>query len=78
MWGGGGERRGDCTDFPLNAPSITIRIARFITLRERQIAARNHSFFKGNRPFAAGGHMVRTGGQAAHWDIQNKENSNLS
>ena len=31
-----------------------------------------------NGPFAAGGHMVHAGGQAAHWDIQNKENSNLS
>ena len=31
-----------------------------------------------NRPFAASGHMVHAGGQAAHWDIQNKENSNLS
>ena len=31
-----------------------------------------------NGPFAASGHMVRAGGQAAHWDIQNKENSNLS
>ena len=30
------------------------------------------------RPFAASGHMVHAGGQAAHWDIQNKENSNLS
>ena len=29
-------------------------------------------------PFAASGHMVHAGGQAAHWDIQNKENSNLS
>ena len=28
-------------------------------------------------PFAARGHMVHAGGQAAHWDIQNKENSNL-
>ena len=32
----------------------------------------------GNGPFAARGHMVHAGGQAAHWDIQNKENSNLS
>ena len=31
-----------------------------------------------NGPFAANGHMVHAGGQAAHWDIQNKENSNLS
>ena len=31
-----------------------------------------------NRPFAASGHMVHAGGQAAHWDIQNKENSNVS
>ena len=31
-----------------------------------------------NGPFAASGHMVHAGGQAAHWDIQNKENSNLS
>ena len=30
-----------------------------------------------NGPFAASGHMVYAGGQAAHWDIQNKENSNL-
>ena len=30
-----------------------------------------------NGPFAASGHMVHAGGQAAHWDIQNKENSNL-
>ena len=30
----------------------------------------------GNGPFAASGHMVHAGGQAAHWDIQNKENSN--
>ena len=29
-------------------------------------------------PFAASGHMVHAGGQATHWDIQNKENSNLS
>ena len=27
-----------------------------------------------NGPFAASGHMVHDGGQAAHWDIQNKEN----
>ena len=27
-----------------------------------------------NGPFAASGHMVHAGGQAAHWDIQNKEN----
>ena len=33
---------------------------------------------KWNGPFAASGHMVHAGGQAAHWDIQNKENSNLS
>ena len=33
---------------------------------------------KHNGPFAASGHMVHAGGQAAHWDIQNKENSNLS
>ena len=33
---------------------------------------------KNNGPFAASGHMVHAGGQAAHWDIQNKENSNLS
>ena len=33
---------------------------------------------RGNGPFAASGHMVHAGGQAAHWDIQNKENSNLS
>ena len=33
---------------------------------------------KSNGPFAAIGDMVRAGGQAAHWDIQNKENSNLS
>ena len=26
-----------------------------------------------NGPFVASGHMVHTGGQAAHWDIQNKE-----
>ena len=25
-----------------------------------------------NGPFAAGSHMVHAGGQAAHWDIQNK------
>ena len=25
-----------------------------------------------NRPFAASGHMAHAGGQAAHWDIQNK------
>ena len=31
-----------------------------------------------NGPFAASGHMVHAGGQAAHWDIQSKENSNLS
>ena len=31
-----------------------------------------------NGPFAASGHMVHAGGQAAHWDIQNKENSNLT
>ena len=31
-----------------------------------------------NGPFAASGHVVHAGGQAAHWDIQNKENSNLS
>ena len=29
-------------------------------------------------PFADSGHMVHAGGQAAHWDIQNKENLNLS
>ena len=28
-----------------------------------------------NGPFAASGHMVHTGGQAAHWDIQNKATS---
>ena len=28
-----------------------------------------------NGPFAAGGHMVHAGGQAAHWDIQNKATS---
>ena len=28
-----------------------------------------------NGPFAASGHMVDAGGQAAHWDIQNKANS---
>ena len=32
----------------------------------------------GNGPFAASGHMVHAGGQAAHLVIQNKENSNLS
>ena len=26
-------------------------------------------------PFAASGHMVHAGGQAAHWDIQNKSTS---
>ena len=26
-------------------------------------------------PFAAGAHMVHAGGQAAHWDIQNKATS---
>ena len=31
-----------------------------------------------NGLFAANGHMVHAGGQAAHWDIQNKENSNFS
>ena len=31
-----------------------------------------------NGPFAASGHMVHAGGQAVHWDIQYKENSNLS
>ena len=31
-----------------------------------------------NGPFAASGHMVHAGGQAALWNIQNKENSNLS
>ena len=31
-----------------------------------------------NGPFAASGHREHAGGQAAHWDIQNKENSNLS
>ena len=35
-------------------------------------------YVKPNGPFAASGHMVHAGGQAAHWDIQNKENSNLS
>ena len=30
---------------------------------------------KQNRPFAASGHMVHAGGQAAHWDIQNKATS---
>ena len=25
-----------------------------------------------NGPFAASGHMVHAGGQAAHWGIQNK------
>ena len=33
---------------------------------------------KHNGPFAASGHMVHAGGQAALWNIQNKENSNLS
>ena len=28
-----------------------------------------------NGPFAARGHMVHAGGQAAHWDIQNKATS---
>ena len=28
-----------------------------------------------NRHFAASGHMVHAGGQAAHWDIQNKATS---
>ena len=31
-----------------------------------------------NGPFATSDHVVHAGGQAAHWDIQNKENSNLS
>ena len=35
-------------------------------------------FLSVNGPFAASGHMVHAEGQAAHWDIQNKENSNLS
>ena len=30
-----------------------------------------------NGPFAASGHMVHAGGQAAHWNIQNKATSNL-
>ena len=29
----------------------------------------------GNGFFAASGHMVHAGGQAAHWDIQNKATS---
>ena len=28
-----------------------------------------------NGPFAASGHMVHAGGQAAHWDIQNNVTS---
>ena len=28
-----------------------------------------------NGPFAASGHTVHAGGQAAHWDIQNKATS---
>ena len=40
--------------------------------------ARIHQLKNRNGPFAASGHMVHAGGQAAHWDIQNKENSNLS
>ena len=36
-----------------------------------------------NGPFAASGHVVQNpyhhaGEQATHWDIQNKENANLS
>ena len=31
--------------------------------------------FRQNGPFAASGHMVHAGGQAAHWDIQNKATS---
>ena len=34
--------------------------------------------YETNWPFAASGHMVHAGGQAAHWDTQNKKNSNLS
>ena len=30
------------------------------------------ALFLDNGPFAASGHMVHAGGQAAHWDIQNK------
>ena len=44
----------------------------------RDITARRAAVSRGNGPFAASGHMVHAGGQAAHWDIQNKANSNLS
>ena len=49
-------------------------------LRDDTLGARGFFSLWGRRngPFAAGGHMVHAGGQAAHWDIQNKENSNLS
>ena len=40
---------------------------------EIQVPSPQHT----NWPFAASGHMVHAGGQAARWDIQNKENSNL-
>ena len=45
---------------------------------ETFIMSQENESHDGNGPFAPGGHMVHAGGQAAHWDIQNKENSNLS
>ena len=42
------------------------------------VTAPSVEFQQNNGPFAASGHMVHAGGQAANWDIQNKENSNLS
>ena len=41
----------------------------------KKIRRETHLLTRQNGPFAASGHMVHAGEQAAHWDIQNKATS---
>ena len=58
----------------LEADRVEVSAAYLFLLATREACADRVN----NGPFAASGHMVHAGGQAAHWDIQNKENSNFS
>ena len=60
-----------------NETIIQLNLAEYpLILAKSASSAKYQAIFraisKDNGPFAAGGHMVHAGGQAAHWDIQNK------
>ena len=61
-----------------NLKTVSQPFVKLLFILTQSICSQTHLlivsvYWGGNGPFAASGHMVHAGGQAAHWDIQNRK-----